>query len=511
MTPPNTTEAAAPDITDVVGREAPTPKPPHPVIELLARYKAIFKAAWAHRVELAGPTRLADEVAFLPAALSLQDTPVHPAPRRLAFAIMALFVIALVWAIFGKIDIVAIAPGRVVVSERTKPIQPLERSVVKRVLVKDGDHVQAGQPLIELDPTAANADKTTAQDQLKSALSEVLRTRAIQNALQTMLQKKELATPVFIGLQPDLTGKFPSEWSNSEVAAAHSQLQGEWGDITAKLAKLSAEINRRQAEIATAREVVNKLQTTIPLAQAREADFKKLVEQGYISSHATQDKTRERIELERDLATQRANLLQTQATLNESEHAKAAYLAETRRALYEREAQADLKRQQATQEQSKATQRENLTTLRSPVAGVVQQLAIHTAGGVVTDAQTLMIVVPDGALVTAEVTLENKDIGFVNVGNAAEIKLETFPFTRYGTVSARVDRVTADAVNDEKRGAIFPVTLTLKTTQINVDGKLIQLAPGMNLTAEIKTGQRRVIEYLLSPIQRAGSESLRER
>lgn len=117
--------------------------------------------------------------------------------------------------------------------------------------------------------------------------------------------------------------------------------------------------------------------------------------------------------------------------------------------------QADLKRQQATQEQTKATQRENLTTLKAPVAGVVQQLAIHTTGGVVTEAQSLMIIVPDGAQVTAEVTLENKDIGFVNVGNGAEIKLETFPYTRYGTVSASVDRVTADAVNDEKRGAIL--------------------------------------------------------
>lgn len=128
-----------------------------------------------------------------------------------------------------------------------------------------------------------------------------------------------------------------------------------------------------------------------------------------------------------------------------------------------------------------------------------------------SEAQALMIIVPDGAQVTAEVTLENKDIGFVNVGNDAAIKLETFPFTRYGTVAAQVDRVTADAVNDEKRGAIFPVTLALKTKQIDVDGKMIQLVPGMNLTAEIKTGQRRVIEYLLSPIQRAGSESLRER
>jgi hemolysin D len=510
-------EQPASRVEDVTAKgEAPAParetpavpdKPVHPVIALLARYRAIFGAAWAHRDELAGPRRLSDEAAFLPAALSLQDTPVHPAPRRLAYTIMALFVIALVWSIFGKIDIVAVAPGRVVVSERTKLIQPLERSVVKAVLVKDGDHVVAGQPLVELDPTAASADKTTAHDQQKSALSEVLRARAIQQALQNLQQHAQAAS----GLQAKYIPEFPKEWSAAETAAAQAQLQGEWGDVTAKLAKLSSEISRRQAEIVTAQAVVSKLETTVPMAQARETDFKKLVDQGYISGHATQDKTRERVELERDLATQRANLLQTQATLRESENSRAAYLAEVRRTLYEREAQADLKRQQATQEQAKATQRENLTTLKAPVAGVVQQLAIHTTGGVVTEAQALMIIVPEGAQVTAEVTLENKDIGFVNPGQDVAVKLETFPFTRYGTVPATVKLVTADAVNDEKRGAIFPVTLALNTKQIDVDGKMIQLVPGMNLTAEIKTGQRRVIEYLLSPIQRAGSESLRER
>jgi hemolysin D len=204
---------------------------------------------------------------------------------------------------------------------------------------------------------------------------------------------------------------------------------------------------------------VAKPERKMPIATARETNFKKLVGQGYISGHDTQDKTREHVEPERDPVTQRADL----------------------------------------------------TTLKAPVAGVVQQLAIHTTGGIVTEAQTLMIIAPKGAQVTTEATLENKEIGFVNVGNGAEIKLETFPYTRYGTVQASVDRVTADAVNDEKRDAIFPVTLALKTKQIDVDGKLIQLVPGMNLTAEIKTGQRRVIEYFLSPIRRAGSESLRER
>ena len=141
--------------------------PRHPFIELMARYKAIFKAAWDHRHELAGPKRLADEAAFLPAALSLQETPVHPAPRRFAWVIMALFVLALVWSIFGQVDIVAVAPGRIIVSDRTKVIQPLEASVVKAVLVKDGDKVEAGQVLVELDPTMASADKASVQEQLK--------------------------------------------------------------------------------------------------------------------------------------------------------------------------------------------------------------------------------------------------------------------------------------------------------------------------------------------------------
>jgi hemolysin D len=475
----------------------------HPVSELLARYRGVFSAAWEARGQIAGPARLADEVAFLPAALSLQESPVHPAPRRLAYAIMALFIIALLWAIFGKVDIVAVAPGRIVVSERTKLVQPLERSVVKRVLVADGDHVQAGQPLVELDATAASADKANIGEQFKAAESEVLRSRALLAALSNAVSASRA--------QPAPEASFPSHWSTGEVAAAQAQLAAEWGDITAKLAKLSAELSHRQAEIVTVREMVAKLEATVPLAYQREEDVRKLAEQGYMASHAGQDRTRERIELERDLATQRARLLESQAALKESESTRTAYLAETRRALQDREAQADFKRQQASQEQAKATQREKLTVLTAPVVGTVQQLAIHTAGGVATEAQTLMVIVPDGAQVTAEVTMENKDVGFVNVGQTAEIKLETFPYTRYGTVPATVSRVSADAVNDEKRGALFPATLTLAAMQIDVDGKPIRLSPGMNLTAEIKTGQRRVIEFLLSPIQRAGNESLRER
>jgi hemolysin D len=474
-------------------RQKPAPAMRHPVSELLARYRAIFAATWARRDELAGPRRHTDEAAFLPAALSLQETPVHPAPRRAALALCLLFVIALAWAILGKIDIVAVAQGRIVVGERTKTLQPLEAGVVKRVLVKDGDIVTAGQVLVELDATNANADQASVKEQLRAVSSEARRTNALLVALRTQ------RPPV---LQPENANTDPAD---------DGQLQAEWDDITARFGKLGAELARRQAEIVTVQASIDKLKATLPIAKKREADFQKLVAEGFIGAHAGQDRTRERIEQEQDLATQKARLAEAKAALAENTNNRQSYQAETQRNLNDRHAEASVKRQQLLQERSKAEQRNRLTQLTAPVSGTVQQVAIHTEGGVVTPAQVLMIIVPKDAQVTAEVVVDNKDIGFVNAGQVAAIKLETFPFTRYGTVDATVRSVTADAVNDEKRGAIFPATLVLQQNQINVDGKPITLSPGMNLTAEIKTGKRRVIEYLLSPVQTAVSESLGER
>jgi hemolysin D len=459
----------------------------HPLLELLGRYRAVLAAAWAARAELAGPRRLADEAAFLPAALAVQETPVHPAPRRAAWAIMALFALALAWSALGQVDIVAVAPGRIVVSDRTKVIQPLEAAVVKSIRVKDGDKVQAGQVLVELDPTQATADSRTVAEQLMVAQGESRRTAALLDALRVG------------GIGTRTAGRLDP------------QLQAEWADINARLARLDAEAQRRQAELATVKEVLGKLQTTVPMARSREKDIADLAQQGFVAGHAGQDRTRERVELERDLATQQARLAEAEATLAETRQSKLAYLAETQRLLSDRRAKANQDIAQLKQQGAKTAQREQLAVLASPVAGTVQQLAVHSPGGVVTPAQTLMVIVPDGAELTAEVTVDNKDIGFVHEGQEVEVKLETFSFTRYGTVPAKLVRVTGDAVNDDKRGAVFPATLRFEHDVIEVDGKPIRLAPGMNVTAEVKTGRRRVIDFLLSPIQKAANQSLRER
>lgn len=459
----------------------------HPALELLARYRSVFAAAWAARDELAGPTRLANEAAFLPAALEIQETPVHPAPRRAAWLILALFSAALAWSVLGQVDIVAVAQGRIVVSDRTKVVQPLEAGVIRAIHVRDGDKVTAGQLLIELDPTSATADRLGVEEQRRTAAQEAARATALLTALRG-------------GSLPTLQDR-----------AAQTQMVAEWADISARQARLQAEQTRREAEIGTVREVVAKLQATLPLVRQRETDFKALTEQGFVAGHAGQDRTRERIEVERDLATQLARLKETEAALAESRQAKAAYLAETQRALSDRQAKATQDGAQLAQQGAKTAQREQFTRLTSPVAGTVQQLAVYSTGGVVTPAQTLMVIVPDGAEVLAEVVIDNKDIGFVSAGQKAEVKVETFSFTRYGTVPATVTWVTADAVNDEKRGAIFPATLRLGRAELDVNGKWVKLAPGMQVTAEVKTGRRRALDYLLSPVKEALHDSAKER
>ena len=309
MTTTTTTATTASTTPSTTGA-APPPQPA--LLELWGHYPAVFPHARGPPARLAGPARMADEVAFLPAALSLQDTPVHPAPRRLAWLLMALFIIALVWSILGQVDIVAIAPGRIIVSDRTKVIQPLEASVVKAVLVKDGDRVKAGQVLVELDTTIASADKASVQEQARAAYSEVLRTQA----LLQLLSKKKLPA------QAPPTQTSPTQEPPTLEPDVAAQLATEWQDISAKLLRLDATLQLRQAEIGTVQQTIAKLEATLPMAQQREVDYKRLVDQGYISGHATQDKTRERVELERDLATQRARLAEAQANATQTAQEK---------------------------------------------------------------------------------------------------------------------------------------------------------------------------------------------
>lgn len=468
----------------------------HAAVDLLKRYAAAFRHAWRDRKNLDPRPRSPDEAQFLPAALELQETPVSPAPRVAMGLVMAFAAVALLWAIFGRIDVVAVAHGKIVPSDRTKVVQPFETATVSAIRVADGQAVKAGDVLIELDATTATADSARLENDLATARLQAGRARAMLAAIAS-------GKPPALERLQDL--------EDGRLAREQRVLDGQYGEYQAKLARIDADVARREAELASTREIVGKLEQTAPIARQRARDFKDLVEKNFISRHGYLEKEQARIEQEADLATQRSRLTELAASLREARGQRVALVAEARRIALDGLNEAEQKTTTYRQELVKAESRGKLMTLTAPVDGTVQQLAVHTVGGVVTPAQPLMMVVPSDNPIEVEALVENKDIGFVNPGQEAVVKVETFPFTKYGTLDARVTHVSNDAVNDEKRGLIFPARVALARATLRVENKTVNLSPGMAVSVEVKTARRRVIEYFLSPLMQYGDESLRER
>ena len=465
-------------------------------LDLLKRYAAIFSHVWKLRRELDPPQRLPHEAQFLPAALELQETPVSPAPRIVAWLLMAFALLAVLWAVFGRIDVVATAQGKIVPNEGSKLIQPIETATVKAIHVVDGQSVKAGQVLVELDATQALADSTRTANDLTTARLQAARARGLLAAL-TAGKPPRMEHPAGIGAE--------------RVAQEQRILDGQYGEYQARVLRIDAEIAKREAEFRSTEAIVRKLEQTAPIARQRAEDFKDLVAKNFISRHGYLEKEQVRIEQEADLETQRSRLKELTASINEARGQRGSAVAETRRLALDTLNEAEQKAHGYGQELVKTESRGRLMTLTAPVDGTVQQLAVRTVGGVVTPAQVLMVIVPRDDTLEVEAFLENKDIGFVNAGQVAEVKVETFPFTKYGTIPASLTLVSHDAINDEKRGLIYSTRARLQRATMQVEDKSVNLSAGMAVSVEIKTGKRRVIEYFLSPLLQYGSESLRER
>lgn len=464
--------------------------------DLLGHHLKVWKAAWADRKRLDGPGYSIDEAAFLPAALALTEAPPSPAPRVAIWVLLALVAVAVLWAAIGKVDVVASAQGKIVPNDRTKVIQPLEVATVTAIRVTDGQMVKAGETLIELDPTASGADRSRIASELLLARLQTARARALLDAIDRQ------RSPVMH--RPEATPE-------SAYQEAQGWLQGQYSEYQAKSARTDADVARRDAERQSTIEMVRKLEQTLPLAQQRARDFKDLMERNFVSKHGYLEKEQVRIEQEADLATLRSRQKEQDALLREARADREALAAETRRANLDLLNDGLQKEETLVQELRKATARFNQTRLTAPVDGTVQQLAVHTVGGVVTEAQPLMVVVPRDNPVEIEAFLENKDIGFVQPGQPATVKVETFQYTRYGTIEGVVSSISDDAIQDEKRGLIYSTRIRLLRSAIDVDGRKVNLAPGMATTVEIKTGKRRVIEYFMTPLLQHAQESLRER
>lgn len=466
--------------------------------ELLQRYRLAWNHAWGLRHSLDTTPRLPHEAQFLPAALALQETPVHPAPRYLQWLIMTLATLAVLWAVLGQVDVVATASGRIVPSGRSKVIQPHEVAVVKAIHVTDGQAVKAGDLLVELDPSQTSADVKRLSSDLLASQVDAVRAQAMLDAITNQ--------------QPptDVAAKLPQA-SIEQQQAANLWLQGQYQELSSGLSQQEAVIAQRSAEIQAARQSASKLEQMLPITRRITADYARLAEKGLVPKHHYLNKQQEQMEQERQLAEQQSRILELSSARQAAQQQRETTLAQNRRAMLDLLHQSEQKAAALQQELHKAERLNSLTRLTAPVDGTVQQLTIHTAGGVVTEAQPLMVLVPRDQPIEIEAQLENKDIGFVHPGQDVAVKIEAFNFTKYGVLHGKVLSLSEDAIEDEKRGLLYSLHIELNQNHIRVGSEEMPLTPGMAVRAEIKTDRQRVIDYFLSPLKRYVDESLEER
>lgn len=463
------------------------------VFGTLSRHWTVWKAAWqAESHQLSGtvaPSGWASE--FLPAVLEIQQAPPSPIGRALLWTIVSAFTAAVLWASFGWIDIVATAQGKIIPSGYSKIIQPYETGVIAAIHVQDGQAVKQGDLLIELDATLNRADQDRASHEQRAAKVEAARLRAL--------------------IRGQATFDAPADADQSYVVLQQQLLRDQLVEYQAKVAAAQHLVGQRQAVLDQTSENILRLEATVPMEVERAEAYKKLLEHEAVTKMDFLQAEGQRIDKTQELAAQKKKLGQDRAALAEAEQHYRAMVSEFHQSKQAELSVLETKVASLAQEVTKAGQKAGLQRLMSPIDGVVQQLAVHTVGGVVTPAQQLLIVVSGEHPVEVEAHVENKDVGFVKEGQSVEIKVETFPFTLYGTIPGHVVTVSDDAAPIEKIGLVYPTRVSMDRSTIDVGGKQVNLSPGMAVTVEMKTGQRRIIEYLLSPLLKSMTESLRER
>jgi len=461
-----------------------------------------------------------EKLAFLPAALEIQAAPPPKWSRSLLWAISTLIVLLIIWASWAEIDIIATAQGKIVPSGRVKIIQPLETGVVKTIFVKEGQHVKAGDKLIALDNTASQADADRLSNEWQGQTNDLLRLR---HFIQRVENKKPRVNNFNDGKNLNDGGNhntFSSQFTQSEglVSLSLNQrllLESSLQEYQSKIDSYHSEIVKLIAEKKAIKINVNRLTKTLPLITEQVESLQSLLSESLVSRNQYLELEQERINQEEMLNLEYAKAEQITATIRSAQQNLTAYRAEIRRNTLQEINQLTRQSESTKQEVTKAKRLTSLRVLITPVDGVVEELSIATIGGIVTPAQELLKIVPfskdgDQALVI-EAGLLNKDIGFVNTGQIAEIKIDSFPFTKYGVIDGEITDISADAIDHEQMGLLFPLKASMKTDGINVNGKWVKLKPGMSVTVEIKTGTRRLMEFILAPLMRGVSEGARER
>jgi hemolysin D len=472
--------------------------------------KTLVAAAAAQRRRSRG------EMAFLPAALEIMERPPSPIGRMGAWAIVAIFTSAIAWASVGTVDIVASATGKVVSTGRSKVIQPLETGIVRAIHVQDGQSVKAGEVLVELDTSLNEADQAHLRDDL----------------ITTQLDIARLKAALAGGEDPIADFHPPAGASPDQIALQKHYLADQSAEQRTKIEALDDQVRQKVAEGQTVDANIEKLKALIDVVQQTVDMRKALFDKQITTKLLYLESLQQLVDSQKELGVQTSRHNEIDAAVAAIAHQRAEAESEYRRTLFSQLDEAERKADEYSQDLAKAEQRTRYQMLKAPVDGVIQQLAVHTVGGVVTPAENLMVVAPEESALEIEAFVSNRDAGFVSAGQRAEIKVDAFNFTRYGLLHGKVLNVSQDAIVKERpsEGAaektagaenassepagqhlVYAARVSLDDPFMNVDGRRVKLSPGMAVTIEIRTGTRRIISYLLSPVLKYSHDAFTER
>ncbi len=449
------------------------------------------------------PTALSpDALDFAPGLLAIQESPPAKLPRTVMVTVLALFLIMLAWAIFGKLDIIASAEGRLVPQTYVKIVQPADAGIVQDILVQEGQEVEAGQVLMRMDTKLTEADAKTIQNELRLK-SLILRRADAELAGRPMMRRKEDS--------PELYGQVENQYR------AHRQAYLD------AVGQESESLNKARHDLRSAQETLSKLQQVVPVYQKSAAAYEKLAKENFVSQLAAQEKVRDRIEKEQDLKAQESTVASLKSTIASSEKKLAQITSNYKSQLQNERVDTESQHQKLQQDWAKVEHKSNLLELKAPQAGIIKDLATHTRGTVVSPGTVMMTLVPHDEPLQAEILVKNEDVGFVYPNQKTKIKLAAYPFQKYGMIEGTVINVGADASDGAQPAAdkgkdqkaapqlTYKVLVRLGAQSLEIEGEKLRLSPGMQVVAEIHQGRRTVMEYLLSPVQKAFHEAGRER
>lgn len=442
-----------------------------------------------------------DHQAFHPPLIRLQHTAPHPQRQRVVWMLLALLVFLLLWALIGRLDIVAVADGKLVPSSYLKIVQPSEAGIVKEILVREGETVRAGQVLMRMDALITEAD-------LDSIVTEHTRKQLQLARIDTELTGKPF--------QPDIQA--PA----ALLRETGAQYQANRDALAAALAEERSRLGKAQQELAAARQQKERLEAVLPHYREQDKAYEKLVKDGFAGTLIGSDKRRERIEKEQELATQGHLIASAQASIDQSQKKFKQIEADYLRLLHFERTEAQSQLDKLAKELEKQQHRRELLELKAPQDGVIKDLATHTAGTVVQPGTVLASLVPQEEKLKVEVWVSNEDIGFVRPGQPVKLKFAAYTFQKYGMGHGIVEHVSADAQSEEEardkgqqgngqRPLRYKALVMLDGNALETDGLKYPLSVGMQTTAEILLGDRTVAEYLLSPVKKAWHEAGRER